>query len=243
MSSASSAAVPVTRASLSRAISRACASELTRIWGTQFATTGPSRSVAAAALEQARLPPRARLSPGIPSRARCVSAGAQPAADRRATWQTAPPASRQGRATPTSSPANTSSRTCSGSATVNLICRRGWALTTRATALATEISPANGPARCQRSRSSRGEGVGRRHRPVEHQRLHQRPGRLPHAQHRPHRQRGDDLHRLLRRAELHRRAVVVHHRPERVPHRAEQGRPAGRRAGPPQGRTPPSPPC
>ena len=31
-------------------------------------------------------------------------------------------------------------------------------------------------------------------------------------EHRPDRRRGDALHRLLRRAELHRRAVVVHHR-------------------------------
>ena len=38
--------------------------------------------------------------------------------------------------------------------------------------------------------------------------------------------RGHALHRLLRRAELHRRPVVVHHRPERVPHRAVQGRDA-----------------
>ena len=41
-----------------------------------------------------------------------------------------------------------------------------------------------------------------------------------------HRQRRHALHRLLRRAELHRRPRVVHHRSERVPHRAEQGRPA-----------------
>ena len=31
-------------------------------------------------------------------------------------------------------------------------------------------------------------------------------------EHRPHRRRGDALHRLLRRAELHRGPVVVHHR-------------------------------
>ena len=59
----------------------------------------------------------------------------------------ASPSSPTVEATPTSMcPANTSSRTCSGSATMNLICSRGWALTTRAIALATEISPANGPA-------------------------------------------------------------------------------------------------
>ena len=39
-----------------------------------------------------------------------------------------------------------------------------------------------------------------------------RPDGLPHAEHRPHRQRGHDVHRLLRRAELHGGAVVVHHR-------------------------------
>ena len=40
-----------------------------------------------------------------------------------------------------------------------------------------------------------------------------------HPEHRPHRQRRDDLHRLLRRAELHRRPVGLYHRPERFPHR------------------------
>ena len=34
----------------------------------------------------------------------------------------------------------------------------------------------------------------------------------------------DAVHRLVRRAELHGGAVVVHHRPERLPHRPEQGR-------------------
>ena len=47
---------------------------------------------------------------------------------------------------------------------------------------------------------------------------------LPHAQHRPDRQRRHALHRLLRRAELHRRTLVVHHRAERLPHRPDQGR-------------------
>ena len=53
----------------------------------------------------------------------------------------------------------------------------------------------------------------RRHRPDERQRLLDGPDGLPHAEHRPDRQGGDDLHRLLRRAELHRRPVVVPHRP------------------------------
>ena len=43
-------------------------------------------------------------------------------------------------------------------------------------------------------------------------------------EHRPDRRRGDALHRLLRRAELHRGPLVVHHRPERLPHGPEQGR-------------------
>ena len=42
---------------------------------------------------------------------------------------------------------------------------------------------------------------------------------------------GHDLHRLLRRAELHGRPVVVHHRPVRLPHRPDQGRPARRHGG------------
>ena len=52
---------------------------------------------------------------------------------------------------------------------------------------------------------------------------------LPHAQHRSHRQRGHAVHRLLWRAELHRGPLLLHHRAERVPHRAVEGRLAGRR--------------
>ena len=48
------------------------------------------------------------------------------------------------------------------------------------------------------------------------QRLLARPDGLPHAEHRPHRQRGHDLHRLLRRAKLHGRPLRLHHRPERA---------------------------
>ena len=54
--------------------------------------------------------------------------------------------------------------------------------------------------------------LGRRHRDHEPQLLQRRADGLPHAEHRPDRGRGDALHRLVRRAELHRRAVVVHHR-------------------------------
>ena len=83
----------------------------------------------------------------------------------------------------------------------------------------------------------------RRHRPDEHQRLHDGPDGLPHAEHRPHRQGRDDLHRLLRRAELHGRPIDLHHRPVHLPHRPEQSRHAGRRPGPAARRTRPSPNC
>ena len=56
------------------------------------------------------------------------------------------------------------------------------------------------------------------------------------AQHRPRRQRRHDLHRLLRRAELHRRPGLVHHRPARPAHRPDQGRHARRHARPAEGR-------
>ena len=42
-----------------------------------------------------------------------------------------------------------------------------------------------------------------------------RPDGLPDAEHRPHRQRRADVHRLLRRAELHGGPRIVHHRPIR----------------------------
>ena len=61
--------------------------------------------------------------------------------------------------------------------------------------------------------------LGRRHRPVEYQRLLARPDGLPDAQHRPRRQGRHDVHRLLRRAELHRRPGLVHHRPVGLAHR------------------------
>ena len=66
--------------------------------------------------------------------------------------------------------------------------------------------------------------LGRRHRDHQPQLLQRRADGLPHAQHRPDRRRGHALHRLLRRAELHRGPVGLHHRPERLPHRPEQGR-------------------
>ena len=73
--------------------------------------------------------------------------------------------------------------------------------------------------------------------------LQRRADGLSHAQHRPHRQRGDALHRLLRRAELHGRPVVVHHRPERVPHRPDQGRRARAPTSASRRRTRRSPSC
>ena len=85
--------------------------------------------------------------------------------------------------------------------------------------------------------------LGRRHRHQQPELLQRRADGLPHAQHRPHRRRGDALHRLLRRADLHRRALVVHHRPERVPHRPLQGRASPAPTSGCGPRTPPSPSC
>ena len=68
----------------------------------------------------------------------------------------------------------------------------------------------------------------RRHRACEHQRLLARPDGLPDAEHRPDRPRGHDVHRLLRRAELHRGTLDLHHRPGDAAHRALQGRDTGR---------------
>ena len=78
--------------------------------------------------------------------------------------------------------------------------------------------------------------MGRRHRDVEHQPLQPRHDGLPHAQHRPHRERRGHLHRLLFPAELHRRPRVLHHRPEPDPHGSDQGRHARRHRRPAEGR-------
>jgi hypothetical protein len=53
--------------------------------------------------------------------------------------------------------------------------------------------------------------------------------------------RRDHVHRLLRRAVLHRRPVDLHHRADGVSHRPQQGRHAGRPAGHAGTRTSPSP--
>ena len=70
--------------------------------------------------------------------------------------------------------------------------------------------------------------LGRRHRHLESELLFARPDGLPDAQHRPHRQGRHDVHRLLRRAVLHRGPLVLHHRAERLSHRPVQGRHPGR---------------
>ena len=66
---------------------------------------------------------------------------------------------------------------------------------------------------------------------------------LPHAEHRPHRQGRHDVHRLLRRAELHRRPLDLHHRPVHAPHGPEQGRHARRRRSACRRKTRRSPSC
>ena len=48
--------------------------------------------------------------------------------------------------------------------------------------------------------------------------LQQRHDGIPDAEHRPPRTRRHDVHRRVRRAELHRGARLVHHRAERLPH-------------------------
>ena len=73
--------------------------------------------------------------------------------------------------------------------------------------------------------------LGRRHRLLERQRLQPWRDGLPHAQHRPHRQERGDLHRLLRPAVLHGWPGGFHYRPEPLPHRPAQGRPAGCQGG------------
>ena len=95
---------------------------------------------------------------------------------------------------------------------------------------------AAGPAEAQQSETQHRHHLGRRHRPVQHQRLLARRDGLQDAQHRPRRQGRHDVHRLLRRAELHGRPGVVHHRPVRPAHGPDQGRLAGRGGGTAEGR-------
>ena len=73
--------------------------------------------------------------------------------------------------------------------------------------------------------------LGRRHRRLQHQRVQPRHDGLPDAEHRQHRQRRRDVHRLVRPAELHRRSRRVRHRPVADPHGPDEGRPAGRAGG------------
>ena len=109
--------------------------------------------------------------------------------------------------------------------------KRAWLATTLLAAVLAGITwpltPARRPGGAE---AEHPRHLGRRHRPVQRQRLQQRHDGLPDAQHRPHRRGRRALHRLVRPAELHRRARRLHHRPVADPHRADQGRPA-RRAG------------
>ena len=66
---------------------------------------------------------------------------------------------------------------------------------------------------------------GRRHRHVEHRRVPPRPDGRAHPEHRPTGQPGHDVHRLLRRGQLHGRARQLHHRRAAHPHRHDHGRP------------------
>ena len=88
------------------------------------------------------------------------------------------------------------------------------------------------PASAQEQEAQHPGHLGRRHRLVQHQRLQPRRDGLPDAEHRPDRARGRAVHRLVRAAELHRRAGGVHHRPVAGAHRPDQGRAAGRRSRP-----------
>ena len=94
-----------------------------------------------------------------------------------------------------------------------------------------------GPGRRPAEEAQHRRHLGRRHRPVRHQRLLARPDGLQDAQHRPDREGRHDVHRHLCRAELHGRPGVVPDRPVRPPHRHDQGRLAGRDGGPAEGRS------
>ncbi len=76
----------------------------------------------------------------------------------------------------------------------------------------------------------------RRRRHHQPQCLQPRARGLSDAEHRPYCERGRAVYRLLRRAELHRRACGLHHRPIAGAHRADQGRFPRRRHRHPEGR-------
>ena len=61
-------------------------------------------------------------------------------------------------------------------------------------------------------------------------------GGLQDAEHRPHRQGRHDVHRLLRREQLHGGPLVLHHRPDAQAHRTVEGRHPGRAGRPPGAR-------
>ena len=74
--------------------------------------------------------------------------------------------------------------------------------------------------------------MGRRYWHHQSQLLQRRADGLPDPEHRPAGQGRDEVHRLLRRAELYGGSGRVHQRPERVSHRHEQGRGARHRRRP-----------
>ena len=101
---------------------------------------------------------------------------------------------------------------------------------------------AHGRARGRTAEAEHRRDHGRRHRHLEHRRLSPRHDGGPDAEPRPDRRRGDAVHRLLRRGELHGRPRELHHRRAADPHRHDHGRP-GRRHRRPAGRgARPSPP-
>ena len=112
-----------------------------------------------------------------------------------------------------------------------------------ATAQAQQAQPAPAPSPASGQKPNILDDHGRRHRLVQSEHLPSRHDGLPHAEHRPHRQRGRAVHRLVRRAELHGRTRRLHHRAVADPHRTDQGRAARRRHRPPAPKTRPSPNC
>ncbi len=86
----------------------------------------------------------------------------------------------------------------------------------------------SGEPRPRRRQAEHPRHLRRRHRPIEYQRLYPRAGRIPDPEYRQHRVRGHDVHRLLRREQLHRGPLVVHHRSKPAAHGPLEGRRARR---------------
>ena len=89
--------------------------------------------------------------------------------------------------------------------------------------------PGSSVSPCRRQTQHR-RHLGRRRRLLEHQCLQPRDHGVRHTQHRPHRQGGRAFHGLVRPAELHRRAGLLHPGPAPLPHRPAHDRDA--RLGP-----------